>query len=225
MSGILDIPIVYGFLLIGVALWVFYQQNPDPNMPMLMIDGMQVPDHDKVFSYYIRTGLPDGLRGFLFVGALAAAMSSLDSALAALSSSAVIDIYQPLIGPKASERKLVLISRLNILLFGIVLGGVAYLMKDAMDILWLSFKIGGITYGALLGVFLLGVTIKEGSNKANLIGMISSAVTLAVVLVLIEKGVLEFAWSWLIVIGTIWTYLVGYIGAKKWPSATANSLA
>ena len=217
LSGILDIPIVFGFLLIGVALWVFYQQNPDPNMPMIIKDGLSVVDHDKVFSYFIRTGLPDGLRGLLFVGALAAAMSSLDSALAALSSSAVIDIYKPLIGPNASEKKLVWLSRVNILGFGIVLAAVAYMMKDAQDILWLPFKIGGITYGSLLGVFLLGVLTKNGSNKANLIGMISSAVTLAVALVLIEKGVLEFAWSWLIVIGTAWTFIVGYIGGRGKP--------
>ncbi len=52
-------------------------------------------------------------------------MSSLDSALAALSSSAVMDIYKSLIGKEVSEKKLV----------------------------WLSFKIGGITYGSPLGCF------------------------------------------------------------------------
>jgi hypothetical protein len=33
-------------------------------------------------------------------------------------------------------------------------------------------------------------------------------------LVLIETGKVDFAWSWLIVIGTVWTYAVGFFGAR-----------
>src|SRR5581483_11392689 len=32
-SGLMDIPINFTFLLIGILLWVFYQTHPDPNLP------------------------------------------------------------------------------------------------------------------------------------------------------------------------------------------------
>ncbi|OYD17325.1 hypothetical protein CH333_01265 [candidate division WOR-3 bacterium JGI_Cruoil_03_44_89] len=200
LTGILDFPIVIIFLVIGTLLWVFYQHFPCANLPTN-------PDH--IFPYFIVTQLPIGVRGLLIAGALAAAMSSLDSALVALSSSAVVDIYKPHFKKHASEKHYLLVSRLFVVVFCLALIGVAIACRDIKQILWIGFKIGGFTYGSLLGVFLLAVITKRGSNKGNIIAM-SSSVLVTVMLFILEPYI-HIAWPWLVVVGTIWTFLIGLL--------------
>lgn len=58
--------------------------------------------------------LPVGLRGLMIGGILAAAMSTIDSYSLLASANIVYDIYRPLINPRASERQLVVLTRLGV---------------------------------------------------------------------------------------------------------------
>ncbi|RJP56374.1 MAG: hypothetical protein C4541_12460 [Candidatus Auribacter fodinae] len=196
MTGILDFPVVIVFLGIGVLLFVFYSLNPDPNIPV-------IPDH--IFPYFILTRLPNGISGLLVVGVFAAAMSSLDSALNALASSAVCDIYKPYINRNKEEEHYLLISRISVLVFAILLVGIAYLCKNMGTVLIVSFKITSFTYGALLGVFLIGTLTKRGNETGTIVAMLTS---LPVVYFVSKTPV---AWPWYIVVGTAWTFLVGIL--------------
>jgi len=84
--------------------------------------------------------------------------------------------------------------------------------------LWLGFKVTGFTYGAMLGVFLLGVLTRRSNDRMNLWAMISSAVIL-VALTLIEKYLLGgktlLAWPWYVVVGTAWTFLWGWFFSHR----------
>jgi hypothetical protein len=60
-----------------------------------------------------------------------------------------------------------------------------------------------VTFGSLLGVFLLGLlTRRPVRDWANVIVM---AVVNLILLVLSETKVLIFAWSWLVILGTAGT--------------------
>ena len=48
-----------------------------------------------IFMYYILNEMPEGLRGLVTVGAVAAALSSTNSVLGAMASVAIEDIYRP----------------------------------------------------------------------------------------------------------------------------------
>jgi len=209
LTGIIDFPIVITFLVIGTLLWVFYQHFPDPNLPA---------NTDHIFPHFIVTQLPIGIRGLLIAGALAAAMSSLDSALSALASSAVVDIYKPHFKKHASERHYLAVSRAFIVVFCLVLVGIAIACRDIKQILWLAFKVSGFTYGALLGVFLLGVIAKRGTNKGNIIAMLSSVVI--VTILFISEQYVHIAWPWLVVIGTVWTFLIASLFKPKKTKST-----
>jgi len=204
LTGILDLPIVMTFLVIGTLLWVFYQHFPCANLPA---------NTDHIFPYFVVTQLPIGVRGLLLAGVFAAAMSSLDSALVALSSSAVVDIYQPHFKKHASERHYLLISRLFVVVFCLALIGVAIACRDIKQILWIGFKISGFTYGSLLGVFLLATITKRGSDKGNVIAMISSVIL--TVMLFILQPYIHIAWPWLVVIGTIWTFFIGLLFERE----------
>ncbi len=74
---------------------------------------------DAVMAYMIYTLTHPIIAGFLLAGAAAAAMSTLDSFLGSISLVLTRDIYQK-VNPRASETSLVLISRLLIILFGLI---------------------------------------------------------------------------------------------------------
>jgi solute:Na+ symporter, SSS family len=220
LSGFISIPIAALFLFVGVALFAFYQVNVDASLPMKLLEnGASEVAADKVFPWFIGTELPSGLRGLLLVGVLAAAMSSLDSTMGALSSSALIDLYQPLLKQQTDDQSGLRLSRFFVAIFGLALALTAWALKDAEGFLWLTFKIGSITYGALLGVFLLGILTARGTDRGNWISMLSGSIICAVLLALIEMGILQLGWTWLILIGTAWTFGLGYIWHEKAPES------
>jgi len=222
LSGLVSIPVAALFLFIGIALFAFYQINIDPSLPTKMVDGELTVRADKVFPHFIAHELPIGLRGLLLVGVLAAAMSSLDSAMGALSSSALVDLYRPLVPEAAQRLPDIWVSRGFVVLFGLILSSVAWALKDAEGFLWLSFQIVSVTYGALLGVFLLGLLTKRGSDRGNWIAMVSGAALCSLLLVLIKTDAISLGWTWLIIVGTTWTFGLGYCWQDDTPGRGAT---
>jgi Na+/proline symporter len=209
------------FLVMGICLYVWFQVNPDPGLPTKLVDGLAVPDGDRAFSYFMTTAIPPWLKGLLLTGVLAAAMSSLDSAMAALSTSTVRDLVQPLAPQVTSPRRWLWISRGFTVVFAIILMAVAWLLRDGGTFLWLAFKITSLTYGSLLGVFLLGRFSRRGSDRGNLLAMVSGTAVAGIGLWLVETGRLPLAWTWLLVLGAGTTVIIGMIPRERTPEAAA----
>src|SRR5690625_5547437 len=72
------------FLVVGLALWGYYQGMAPADLGLTR--------NDELFPLFIIEALPAGLSGLLLAGILAAAMSTLSSSLSALSSSTVTDV-------------------------------------------------------------------------------------------------------------------------------------
>jgi SSS family solute:Na+ symporter len=215
MSGFVAVPVAALFLLIGVLLHVYFQQFPDPNFPQREVAGQLVPDSDKAFSYFMTTGIPSWLRALLLTGVLAAAMSSLDSAMAALSTSAVRDLMQPHSKTKRSTRTWLGISRLMTGLFALWLMATAWFLREGGQFLWLAFKVTSLTYGSLLGIFLLGLFTRRGVDRFNGWAMLAGTATAGLGLWLIETGRLPLAWTWLLLLGTGVTFLAAALPAPR----------
>ena len=67
------------------------------------------------------------------------------------------------------------------------------------QMLWVVFKIAGVTFGSLLGVFLLGLlTSYRVADWANVAAMIVMALVNLTLPALSEMKVVIFAWSWLV---------------------------
>lgn len=215
------------FLTVGASLFAYYQAFPDAGIAE--VAAMKPPRYDRIFPHFILHALPAGMRGMLVAALMAAAMSSLDSALNGLASTVYIDLYLPFFkksdkGGESNVRSEVRFSRVLIVCFGTVLALVAMTFGAQESILWFGLKIMGYTYGALLGVFLLAVlTRHRGSEIGNVVamttsvlvvvfltaGMGESALASARAVLLSPLRVSQVAWPWGIVIGTIWTFGVG----------------
>lgn len=193
------LPVYWMYLLIGTLLFVYFQQNPALPLPS---------DEKEILPFFATHYLPSGLKG-LILGAII--MASIDSPLSSLTSSFVSDIYRPLIRKNAGEKHYLLISRLGVVGFGMLLAGIAFLCTPVQNILWFAFQILSITGGPMLGVFLLGLLTKKKVNRINILTMLFSTAVTIPMLILIYKKQLNLGWSWLIVIGTIITFLGSYL--------------
>ncbi|MGC9451571.1 MAG: sodium:solute symporter family transporter [Oceanipulchritudo sp.] len=215
VSGFIALPVAALFLFLGVALHSYFQVFPDPYFPTRFLDGVFVPDGDKAFSHFMTTGIPAWLRGLLLAGVLAAAMSSLDSAMAALSASTVRDLLQPLVRRPLAPARWLWISRGTTVIFAVLLMAMAWSLRGSGSFLWLAFKITSLTYGSLLGVFLLGRFSRRGSDRLNVIAMLCGTAVAVLGLWLIESGRLPLAWTWLLLLGAGTTAIVGLLGPKS----------
>jgi Na+/proline symporter len=162
----------------------------------------------EVISYYTANFLPAGLKGLVLSAII---LASIDSPLSSLSSSFVMDIYRPLIKKNASEKHYLFISRMGIIAFGLILAGLALACEPIENILWFAFEIISLTGGATLGVFLLGVLTKKKSNAGNISAMIISTLSMTALLISSHSRYINLAWSWLIVLGTMETFTLGFL--------------
>jgi solute:Na+ symporter, SSS family len=181
------------YLGLGAALYTFYLQHAS----------LMVSRPDEIVPHFVQQVMPPILRGLMLS---AIVLASIDSPLGALASSFVTDIYRPLLVRGQSERHYLRVSRVSVAVFGMLLAGLAYGFSFFEGILWLAFKIAGVTFGSLLGVFLLGLlTRRRVADGANVAAMIVMALVNLVLLVFIETKVLPLAWSWLVILGTLGT--------------------
>ena len=226
-TAVMNFPITLLFLSVGSALFAYYHTIPDT-----VVNTYTAMKHnDYIFPYFIKTVLGPGLRGLLIAGLLAAAMSSLDSALNALSSTVYVDIYKNYIRPRSDGSNAVKISRMFVIAFAVIIAVLAIMFGNTKSILWFGFKIAGYTYGALLGIFLLAVfTKKRGHDIINAVAMVTSVIVVIFLTadsvgpvqvlrtaILHPLGITKVAWPWAIVIGTLWTFCVAALFGNRKP--------
>ena len=170
LSGLADLPIVFGFLTIGILLWAFYQKQEMPHP----------------FAYYILHEMPSGMRGLMIAGVFATAMGSLSTALNALATSFTEDWYLPYIRPEATPQQVVAAARKTTVVFSailVVIGSATAYAAIVLHSRVIPIVIGifGYTYGSLLGVFLVGLLTKtRGSDRGNLVGMACGFIVVAI---------------------------------------------
>ena len=192
------LPFLCCYLALGTLLYVFYRQH---GMPAL-------DKADHILSYSVRNTLPAGLKGLVLSAII---LASIDVPLSSLSTSFVTNLYRPLIHRTGSEKHYLWVSRACILGFGLILVLLALSCQSVQKALWLALKIVSVTGGSTLGVFLLGILTRRRSNVANIFAMIVSAMTCGALLFLSETRVISLGWSWLIVIGTVETFVLAYL--------------
>ena len=209
-SALLNFPLTLLFLLIGTGLAHFYSAPPT----------YSIEDNARILPLFALHELPSGLRGILFAGLFAAAMSSLDSAICALATTWTHDI-SPATGASASPlrriRKTSLVLTLLLVGAAIVMAKYhALLAERGADLNLVEFALASmsILYGGLLGIFALGMTTSErGSPRSVLAGLVCGAlIGLGLFLQPLLFGASAIAWPWWIPISAISTYAIAAIG-------------
>jgi solute:Na+ symporter, SSS family len=185
------------FLLIGVLLWVYYGDT-----------GLTPPaKNDQIYPSFVWNNMPVGLAGIIIAAILAAAMANLSAALNSLASTTVVDFLRAR-GREMSEAKAMKIARWATVGWGLVLFAIAYAARHSQSVLEVGLTIGSIPFGALLGVFLLGVLTKKPGEIAAMCGVAAGLATVLSVHFFTHPRV---AFTWYVMIGTVVTFGVGLL--------------
>lgn len=183
------------FLVVGVMLFAYYR-----------VPSASFGKADFIYPTFIVSRMPHGISGLLIAAILAAAMSNLSAALNSLSSSSIIDFYLRH-RPQVDERRRVQLSRFSTLFWAIVLFVLAVLSLHKISrVVEVGLSIASVAYGALLGVFLLGVLTRRATQKGAMFGMLCGFAA--------ELYIWQFTrvpWTWYVAIGTVITFLTGYV--------------
>jgi SSS family solute:Na+ symporter len=182
------------FLLVGVMLFAFYHM-PSANFQKA----------DRIYATFIVSQMPHGISGLLIAAILAAAMSNLSAALNSLSSSSMMDFYLRR-HPQMEEHRKIRLSRMATLLWALLLFALAVLSLHKVGrVIEVGLQIASVAYGALLGVFLLGVLTRRANQSGAMVGMLCGFAT--ELYVWLDTRV---PWTWYVAIGTVVTFGVGY---------------
>jgi Na+/proline symporter len=132
-----------------------------------------VNDTNYIFPYFILKYIPIGLVGLIVAGIFAAAMSSIDSELNALTTVSIVDWYKRLRPDDPGELHFLKSSRSVTVMWGVIATGSALVLGETRSIIELINQIGSYFYGSILGVFILLLWVKKANGNGALIGLLS----------------------------------------------------
>jgi len=200
-SGVVVIAQFALFLLVGTSLWLAGADRP----------GLSA---DAIYPTFVMERLPAGLAGLVVAAILAAAMSTVASSLNSLASASTHDFYAALTG-RSDAGHLLRVGRGMTLLWAAILVGGALLFKDRnTPVVVLALSIASITYGGLLGSYLLGGLWSRARQVDVIIAIVLGvAVMIPVVLGFPVRLLPGLAWPWYVPLGTAVTVLVGMVSS------------
>ena len=194
------------FLLVGVMLFVYYH-----------VPSATFGKADRIFPTFIVSRMPHGISGLLIAAILAAAMSNLSAALNSLSSTSMLDFYLRA-NPQVDELRKLRLSRVSTIIWAVVLFGLAILsLHKVSRVIEVGLSIASVAYGALLGVFLLGVLTRKTNQQGAMVGMLCGF--LVELYIWLRTPV---PWTWYVAIGTIVTFAVGYLTSLLWKETPSS---
>jgi Na+/proline symporter len=166
------VPVNLLFMILGVLLVIFAGSM-----------GMTLPSRtDDLYPMIATSGtLPVVVTLLFLLGLIAAAYSSADSALTALTTSFTVDI----LGREQEEESTLKRTRIRVhLMFSFILMGVILIFRAVNDTSVISalFTVAGYTYGPLLGMFAFGLFTRARINDRAMpwIAVASPLITLVV---------------------------------------------
>ena len=172
---------------VGLALVVFYGERGVPER--LAAELVNAPD--RIFPHFIATELPVGISGLFIAAIFAAAISTLDSALAEGADLTVNHLYAPL-RRDCTEQHYLTMSRLFMVVWALIFFALALFFSrySAQGLLQLTFKLPNYIYGAIFASILLA-RFGIGSLRLILSGVVLASVIVAY---LATSGVAFFYW-------------------------------
>jgi len=185
---------------VGLALVAFYDERGLPDA----IATQLATSPDRIFPYFIGTEIPPGISGLFIAAIFAAAISTLDSALAESADLSTRHIYERAL-PNRSERHYMVAARALVVFWGLVFFGVTLFFArfQAQGLLDLTFKLPNYLTGIIFATIILA-RFGIGSFHTYLPGALLSCAT---VFALQQQGVAFFYWcpaGGAVMLATVW---------------------
>lgn len=225
-----SLPIWAFYRFLGTSLYAYFQRFPTPETTA-MLEGTVKAEH--VLPFFILHNLPSGITGLVIAAALAAAMSSLDSSINAISTVTVTDFYRRHFAKHKSEKHYLVVAWIAAAVAAVfMIGGAVVLtlvetktLEDTASIL-VSLLAAG-----LFGMYALGFFTKRGDERAVWIGiaftLVFTAWTVAAARaphLLPDRLAVPFDLYYTGMIGNLVMFVVGYLIGCLLPRREDRSL-
>lgn len=181
LSSFVSISVGMLFLGIGALLWSHYQVITPPNV-----------SNDQLFAYFITNYFPDGIKGLMIAGVLAATMSTLDSTINALSATLFSDILRH---NTSDQKKVSFLYSLDTFIITTIIMLVAFAASSSDQLLLLGLKVVSWTGGSLVCLFFGAVYFKKHSIKLDSINVLG-VYAFGVAGVYLNNNILAWPWQW-----------------------------
>lgn len=226
-SQLIGIVVVSFFLLIGLLLYVFYKR-PD-------VMGAAAPHHapgnQQAYAAFLLNELPTVVSGLALAGFFAIAQGSMDSAINALASSLVADIYypfraamgRPIDSTRDTEAPKIAVALMGVVMVLFAIVCIALYNGQSRTLIDFALGIMAFAYAGMLGVFLTALLTPRGNTASVMAALIAGVLTV----ILLQPGVLD-RWSnllfhhrwhvastWWMPIGTVVSFVVCVVGRRN----------
>lgn len=219
-SGVIIIIQFALFLVVGLLLFVFYQGQTPASLGLATAD--------EIFIKFIVEQMPAGASGLMLAAILAAAMSTLASAINSLAAASRFDFKGRGGGSFAESTRELRASRQFSLVWGLIILFSALLLAHLQlnspgkrpAVVELGLGIASYTYGGLLGVFLLGLLSRKAGKTQAFLGFFSGVIALLFLVkgpvqaILPGEG-LALAWPLYVVVGSAVVIGVGTLTSLR----------
>lgn len=219
IAVVISIPVSILFMSIGLLLYIFYSR---PDLMGAAVPLYGVDNSREVFLNFILNEMPAGMSGLMMAGLFAAGLSSLNSAINAMSSAFVNDFYKRF-RPGMDERRYLLVSRISVIGFGVILGAFG-----ALSSLWqmqhpettlidFALTVMIFSYSGLAAVFLTAVFTRRGNSATVISSLLTGFAAIAVMQTAHIGGAAVrdiVAFPWQMVIATSLAFIVCCTGKR-----------
>jgi SSS family solute:Na+ symporter len=160
-----SLPIWAFYMFLGTALFVFFQQFPTPQAAAMLAGESKA---EQVFPFFIIHHLSPGLTGLVIAAALAAAMSSLDSSINAITTVTIVDIYRRHVAKERDDRHYLRVAWVLATATAcfMILGAILLARADTKTLQDTGTILASLLGAGLLGMYLLGFLTTRGDARA-----------------------------------------------------------
>ena len=198
--------LIYGM---GIAIFAYYQVHPLPEDFTLQ---------DRVLPYFIANQMPHGLVGLLLAALVAAAMSSVDSGLNAMSACGVTDFYKRLFVRNRPDKHYTFVAKIMTAAFGAVIVVASIYIKDLGSVIVIGMKVMAPFFGALLVLFLMGIMTRRANSFGAVIGGLAGAGASLYV-----STCTNVSFLWYCAVGCIVGFAVGMAASLVFPAPSREA--
>ena len=219
-----SIPIWAFYMFVGTSLYVFFKIYPTV-VSTEVLEGARKAE--QILPYFIMNYLPHGITGIVIAAALAAAMSSLDSSINAISAVSVVDIYRRHLVKDRDDKHYLKVAKGIALFAGVVMisGAILLANSDTKTLQDTATILASLVGGGMLGIYLIGFLTNKGTEKSILIGIVTTIFFTAWT-ILSKRGILPDALSvpfdlyYTNIVGNLVMFFVGYFTSMLFSGKT-----
>ncbi len=211
LNGLARFPLTLLYLALGLVLAALVAITPE-------LAEQIPPDRlDTLVPAFVAAYLPEGVRALLIAALLSAAMSSLDSALNALSAATSRDFLETPDRPLSirANRLVTLAWGIAVTAIAFIAGGIADTVVEAIN------KIGSAFYGPVLAAFGAGILLPRVSATGIKVG-VAAGVLLNLALYLCLPGL---SWMWWNVAGLVAAVAIAVLTSSRVTTAPVPVIA